>query len=298
MGKQNFNVVIGNSDYDQVLFDSEKIVNGEVQCLTVGNSGSGKSYLIRNIIEELYSKKLGNILIIDPEGEYLSLRKLFDFVVLGLNKDTCDILITEENAASLAVKMLKNKINVIIDVSYTDDDNRQEIVSNYINSIIDNSSPMICGSSPLQIVVEGTSRFARRGINTISNMKCIASLKRLAQLGRMKGISTFYTTQRVNQLPIDIRTEYNNNMIIGKCSDDADIKRNASRIGLKNLSEIKSLRNYEFFAWGDGLNDDFDKVTRFKSLTPKSKYERNLSIVSLPKSETVNKWIELMSEQG
>lgn len=295
MNKCN-NVIIGNSDYDQVLFDSEQIVYGEVQCITVGNSGSGKSYLTRNLIEELYAKKLGNILIIDPEGEYFSLRKLFDFVILGLNKDTCDILITEENAAKLAVEMLKNKINVIIDVSYTDDNNRQEIVSNYINSIIDNSSPMICTSAPLQIIIEETSRFARRGINTISNMKCIASLKKLAQFGRLRGISTFCNAQRANQLPIDIRTEYNN-MIIGRCSDDADIKRNAAKIGLKNVLELKKLK-HEFFAWGNGFVNNFDTLTRFKSLTPKSEHgginNLKISLFSLPKSETVVKWIELM----
>lgn len=289
------NIIIGNSDYDQVAFDSEKIIAGEVQCLTVGNSGSGKSFLTRNLIEELYAKKLGNILVIDPEGEYLSLRKLFDFVILGLNKENCDIIITEENATKLAVEMLKNKINVIIDVSYTDDNNRQEIVSNYINSVIDNSSLMICASAPLQIIVEEISRFARRGINTISNMKCIASLKRLAQFGRLREISTFCNAQRVNQLPIDIRTEYNN-MIIGKCSDDADIKRNSGRIGLKNSSEIKSLKNYQFLAWGDGFINNFDKVTRVRSLTPKSEHGGMNSLLKLlpPKSEIVTKWIELM----
>lgn len=295
MNKQD-NITIGNSDYDQVLFDSEQIVNGEVQCLTIGNSGSGKSYLTRNLIEELYAKKLGNILVIDPEGEYLSLRKLFDFVILGLNKENCDIMITEENAAKLAVEMLKNKINVIIDLKYADDHSRQEIVSNYINTVIELSS--ICTPTPLQVIIEEVSRFASKGINSISNMKCIASLKRLAQLGRMRGISTFCNSQRVNQLPIDIRTEYNN-MIIGKCSDEADIKRNSSRIGLKNSSEIKLLKNYQFLAWGDGfINGNFDKVIRVRSLTPKSEHggksSLELQFKNLPKSETLLKWIELM----
>ncbi len=291
------NVVIGNSDYDQVLFDSEQIVNGEVQCLTVGNSGSGKSYLTRNLIEELYAKKLGNILVIDPEGEYLSLRKLFDFVILGVDKENCDVVITEENASELAIEMLKNKINVIIDLKYTDDNNRQEIVSNYLNAIIESRIYL-----PLQIIIEETSRFAIRGINTISNMKCIFSLKRLAQLGRMRGISTFCNTQRVNQLPIDIRSEYNT-MIIGKCLDDADIKRYATKIGLRSgpsrelKIELRKLK-HEFFAWGDGFVNNFDTLTRFKSLTPKSEHgginNLKISLRSLPKNETVTKWIELM----
>lgn len=297
MNKEN-NIIIGNSDYDQISFDSEKIINGEIQCLTVGNSGSGKSYLTKNIIEELYAKKLGNILVIDPEGEYLSLRKLFDFVILGLNRENCDIVITKENAANLAIEMLKNKINVIIDVSYTNDNNRQEIVSNYIDAIINNSP--ICIPTPLQIIIEETSRFARRGINTVSNMKCITSLKRFLQLGRMRGISTFYSTQRTNQIPVVIRSEHNN-MIIGKCSDDADIKRNASIIGLRNSFEIKSLKNYEFLIWGDGfINSSFNKITRIKSLTPKSEHgiksSLELQFKNLPKSETVIKWIELMSD--
>jgi len=299
MNKCN-NVIIGNSDHDQVLFDSEQIVNGEVQCLTVGNSGSGKSYLTRNLIEELYAKKLGNILVIDSEGEYLSLRKLFDFVILGLDKEKCDIVITEENAAKLAVEMLKNKINVIIDVSYTNDDDRQEIVSNYINAIIESSS--ICTPVPLQIIIEEMSRFARRGINTISNMKCIASLKKLAHFGRLRGISTFCNAQRITQLSIDIRSEYNT-MIIGKCSDDADINRYATKIGLKSdpsrelKIELRKLK-HEFLAWGDGFVNNFDTLTRFKSLTPKSEHgiksSLELQFKNLPKSETVTKWIELM----
>ena len=297
MNKCN-NIIIGNSDYDQVAFDSEKIIAGEVQCLTVGNSGSGKSFLTRNLIEELYAKKLGNILVIDPEGEYLSLRKLFDFVILGLNKESCDIIITEENAAKLAVKMLKNKINVIIDVSYTDDNNRQEIVSNYINSIID---PHI--RTPLQVIIEETSKFVIKGSNTISNIKCIDSLKRLAQFGRLREISTFCNAQRISQLPIDIRTEYNT-MIIGKCLDDGDINRYATKIGLRSgpsrelKIELKKLK-HEFFAWGDGFINNSDKVTRVKSLTPKSEHGGMNSLLKLlpPKSEIVTKWIELMDEK-
>lgn len=292
MNKNDNDVVIGNSDYDRVALDSEKIVNGEVQCLTVGVSGSGKSYLTRNIIESLYAKKLGNILVIDPEGEYLSLRKLFDFVVLGLDKENCDIMISEENAAELATSMRNHEINVIIDLSYADEHQRQEIASNYINAIIDTRI-----YSPLQIIIEEMSRFTRRGINTISSTKCITSLRKLTQLGRMRGISTFCNTQRFTQLPIDIRSDYNT-MIIGKCLDDADIKRNASRIGLRDSSKIRSLRNYEFIVQGNGITDDnSDTFIRFESITPKSEHSYiKIVLISLPKSETVIKWIELMGK--
>lgn len=292
------NIAIGNSDYDQVLFDSKQIVNGEVHSLTSGTSGSGKSYLTRTIIESLCINKLGTIVVIDPEGEYLSLRKLFDFVILGVDKDTCDILITEENAGSLATKMLEHKINMIIDLKYTDDHNRQEIASNFINAVIDNSSPALCNSSPLQIVIDETSRFASKGVRSIANIKCTGSLKRLIQFGRMREISTFYNTQRVTQLPADITCECDT-VIIGKCSNQIDIERNSRKIGLKNSSEIESLKKYEFIACGDGfVNGSFNRYVRFKSLTPKSEHgmksSLELQFKKLPKSETVSKWIELM----
>ncbi len=296
MNKQNnkncSDVVIGNSDYDQVLFDSEKIVNGEIQCLITGTSGSGKSYLTRNIIESLYAKKLGIISVIDSEGEYLSLREKYDFVILGVDKDTCDILITKENVHVLVNRMFDHKINIIVDLKYTDDTNRREILSSYIEAIIDRRD-----CSPLQIVIDETSRFASKNERSIANIKCTEWLKRLAQFGRMREISTFYSSQKITQLPKNISVECNTK-IIGRCSNDIDTKLNSRTIGEQNTFEIKSLKNYEFLAFGSGfINGNFDKVTRFKSLTPKSKHGiMKGSLFSLPKSETVTKWIELMCE--
>lgn len=287
-----FSVIIGDSDHGRVAFNGEEIVDGGVRCLTVGTSGSGKSYLTRNTIECLYIKKLGIVAVIDPEGEYYTLRKLFDFVILGVDEDFCDILITEENASELAIKMLKYKINVIIDLKYTDDRNRQEIASKFIDTIIDSKYV-----APIQIIIEEASRFASKGINTPTNIKCTASLKKIAQFGRKRQISAFYNTQRVTQLHKDISAECNT-IIVGRCTDDADIKRNAAKIGLKNSLDLKKIK-HEFFAWGDGFDHaDSGNYVRFKSHPPNSEHKkssgRDPSMFPLPESETVIKWIGLM----
>lgn len=285
-------VIIGDSDHGRVALDGEKITDGDIRCLTIGTSGSGKSYLTRNIIESLYTKRLGIVIVIDPEGEYYTLRKLFDFVIIGIDEDLCDIVISEENAADLTNKMLKYKINVIFDLRGTDDNNRREIASKIIDTIIESKYQI-----PTQIVIEEASRFASKGVNTPSNIKCTTALKKIAQFGRKRQISAFYNTQRVTQLHKDISAECNTT-IIGRCTDEADIKRNASKIGLKNSFELKKIK-HEFFAWGEGFDHaDSSNYVRFKSFPPNSEHmkspRRDASSFPYPESETVIKWIGLM----
>ncbi len=289
-----FSVIIGDStdDHGRVSLNGEKIVDGDIRCLTIGTSGSGKSYLTRNIIESLYTKRLGIVVVIDPEGEYYTLRKLFDFVIIGIDEDLCDIVITEENASELANKMLKYRINVIFDLRGTDDNTRREIASQVIDAMIESKHNV-----PISLVIEEASRFASKGINSPSNIKCTMSLKKIAQFGRKRQISAFYNTQRVTHLHKDISAECNTT-IIGRCSDDADIKRNAAKIGLKNVLELKKLK-HEFFAWGDGFDHaDFNTYVRFKSFPTNSEHmkspRRDAGAFPYPESETVMKWIGLM----
>jgi hypothetical protein len=124
-----------------------------------------------------------------------------------------------------------------------------------------------------------------------------AKLKKIAQFGRKRQISAFYNTQRVTHLHKDISAECNTT-IIGRCSDDADIKRNAAKIGLKNVFELKKLK-HEFYAWGDGFDHaDFNTYVRFKSFPTNSEHmkspRRDAGAFPYPESETVIRWIGLM----
>ena len=289
-----FSVIIGDSTdgHGRVSLNGEKIVDGDIRCLTIGTSGSGKSYLTRNIIESLYTKRLGIVVVIDPEGEYYTLRKLYDFVIIGIDEDLCDIVITEDNASELANKMLKYKINVIFDLRGTDDNTRREIASQIIDAMIESKYTV-----PISLVIEEASRFASKGINSPSNIKCTMSLKKIAQFGRKRQITAFYNTQRVTHLHKDISAECNTT-IIGRCSDDADIKRNAAKIGLKNILELKKLK-HEFFAWGDGFDHaDSNTYVRFKSFPVNSEHmkspRRDSASFIIAESETVIRWIGLL----
>ena len=58
----------------------------ETKLLVQANSGGGKSWLIRRIVEKAYGKV--QIIILDPEGEFSTLREKFDFVLAGKEGET------------------------------------------------------------------------------------------------------------------------------------------------------------------------------------------------------------------
>lgn len=292
-------IIIGSSSHGNIALDRRKFEVGGTRALIIGQTGSGKSFTTRNIIEQLYYNKTGIIVILDPEGDYYTLRSKFDFVILGLDEDTCDIVINEENAADLTLKMILNEIHVIIDLSDADDDKiRQEIATLIIQTILQYRKI----APPIVLIVEEAAVFAKKSMGTtsIQNMKCTDALKKIARLGRKGAVCTFFCTQRITHLHKDISAECNT-YILGKCNDPADIERNAKFLHLsgKDVPNFENLK-YEFYAYGEGF-DHYDQKNipiKFKSNKPASTHHSTSRRIpgSFPKpdTETVKKWISLM----
>lgn len=292
-------IIIGASSHGNIALDRRKFEVGGTRALIIGQTGSGKSFATRNIIEQLYHNKTGVIVILDPEGDYYTLRSKFDFVILGLDEDTCDIVINEENASDLTLKMILNEINIIIDLSDADDDKiRQEIATLMIQTILQHRKI----APPITLIVEEAAIFAKKSMGTTSvqNMKCTDALKKIARLGRKGAVCTFFCTQRITHLHKDISAECNT-YILGKCNDPADIERNAKFLHLsgKNIPDFENLK-YEFYAYGEGF-DHYDQKNipiKFKSNKPYSTHHsisrRVPGSFPKPESEIVKKWISQM----
>ena len=58
----------------------------KTRSLVQANSGGGKSWLIRRILEQSQGKV--QQIVIDLEGEFASLRKKFDYILVGKDGDT------------------------------------------------------------------------------------------------------------------------------------------------------------------------------------------------------------------
>src|SRR5947209_2102103 len=58
----------------------------KTRLLIQANSGGGKSWLIRRLAEQLFG--VAPVIIIDPEGEFSTLREKFGFVLVGKGGET------------------------------------------------------------------------------------------------------------------------------------------------------------------------------------------------------------------
>ena len=68
---------------DDTEIDLEKLI--ETRLLFFANSGSGKSWAFRKLLEEVNNKVM--VVIIDVEGEYKTLREKYDYLLIGGDGD-------------------------------------------------------------------------------------------------------------------------------------------------------------------------------------------------------------------
>src|SRR3954471_2956510 len=92
-----------------VSIDLDKLI--ETRMLIQANSGGGKSWAIRRIIEQVFGHV--QIIVIDPEGEFSNLRSKYDFVYVGNGGDAET---TPRSAGLLATRLLELKASAIIDL--------------------------------------------------------------------------------------------------------------------------------------------------------------------------------------
>ena len=100
--------------------------------LIQANSGGGKSYLIRRIAEQAHGKI--QIIIIDPEGEFATLREKFDYVLIGKGGESpADI----RSAGLVAHKLLELRASAVCDLYEMKAFDRHQWVKAFIDSLID-----------------------------------------------------------------------------------------------------------------------------------------------------------------
>ena len=90
--------------------DLDKLVS--TRMLIQANSGGGKSYAIRKLLEQSHGQL--QQIVIDLEGEFSSLREKFDYLLVGQDGE---IPARIQTAELLARKLLKINVSAIIDLS-------------------------------------------------------------------------------------------------------------------------------------------------------------------------------------
>src|SRR5205807_4843057 len=222
----------------------------DTRLLVQANSGGGKSWLLRRILEQSHGKV--QHIIIDLEGEFATLREKFDYVLAGKDGDTPA---DPKSAALLARKLLELNVSAIIDLYELHADERKRFVRLFLDSMIYAPKDLW---HPCLVVIDEAHKFCQEKEQSEASSAVID----LATLGRKRGYCAILATQRLSKLHKDAAAECNNKLI-GRTGLDVDRKRASEELGFTTKEQYLSLRSMaagEFFAFGPAISPEVIKV--------------------------------------
>jgi len=241
----------------------DQIIKG--RALFQANSGGGKSYLLRKFLEESNGKV--QQIIIDPEGEFSTLREKYDYLLVG--KDNADIQIDTRHAPLLAKKLMETGNNAILDLYEMSPFERIRFVKVFVDALVNLPKKLW---HPCIIVIDEIHTFAPE--SSKGRSESLESVASLASRGRKRGYALIGATQKLSKFHKDVAAELNTKFT-GRCTLDIDQKRAAQELGMKNHTQLRNL-DHEFFVFGPGI----DGTIKVKSYPVKTTHEDIGSTVS------------------
>lgn len=221
----------------------------ETRLLLSANSGGGKSYTLRQLIEQIFGKV--QIILIDREGEFKSLRDKYDFLLVG---EGGDIPAHIGSARLLAEKLLESGVDAICDLYEafrTRPIDRLAWVREFVMGLVD--APKHLWHDVIVIVDEAhifCPEVAPKGRNMeereIIN-GCKDAVVALATVGRKRGQCAVFATQRLAKLDKDASAELLNRMT-GVTEEGQDVDRAIDLMSIpkdERASFKKSIRELE-----------------------------------------------------
>lgn len=245
-------ITIGHTETKTVQLDLPRLV--DTRMLIQANSGGGKSWLLRLIIER--AAKHVPVIILDPEGEFATLRERLDIALVGQGGEmAADV----RSAALLARKLVELSIPAIIDLYDLKLSDRRAYVRLFLDALM--SVPR-AHWHPLLVVLDEAHLFAPE--RSAGEAESTAAVIGLMSQGRKRGFAGILSTQRFSKLHKDAEAECNN-VFIGRTWLDNDLKRSADHLGFDKAQRttLRQLEPGEFYAFGPALQTD--GVVRFRS---------------------------------
>lgn len=224
----------------------------ETRLLVQANSGGGKSMALRRLLEETANSV--QQIVIDPEGEFASLRERFDYIVCAPRD--ADAVANPATAAALARAIWESGTSAIVDIYELKAHERVLFVRRFLEALI-NAPKAIW--HPAMIVIDEVHMFAPQA----GQCESLAAVVDLATRGRKRGLALVAATQRLSKLHKDVAAELLNKLI-GRTGLDVDVQRAADELGMTRADALRMLRGLEpgqFFAFGPALTRAVEQTT-------------------------------------
>jgi hypothetical protein len=237
---------------DTTEIDLPKLIKSRM--VIQANSGGGKSWATRRLIEESFGHV--QVIVIDPEGEFGNMRGKYDFVYAGKGGDAP---VESRSAALLATRLLELKASAIIDLYELPPQERKHFVRLFLDSMVNAPKDLWpINYAGCLVFLDEADLFAPEKRES----EALSAVIDMAGRGRKRGYCLIPATRRPAQLNKDVSAECNNKLI-GRASLDIDRKRSAEELGFTTKEQILSLRNLEpgeFYTFGPAISREVVKT--------------------------------------
>lgn len=265
---------------EKVSIDIETLVS--TRLLVTASSGGGKSETLRRILEEA----VGHIqcIVIDPEGEFSTLREQKPFVLVGEGGETpADI----RTAALVATRLLELNASAVCDIFEMKVHERHEWVKRFLDSMV--HAPKSLWHPVLVVVDEAHTYCPEHGYGESVASQSVIDL---CNLGRKRGFCAILATQRLSKLSKNA-AEPLQNYLVGRTTFD-DQKRAAQTFKIDPGSatrefslELERLKDGQFIARGRAITGDMLKVQVTRGITRPPKTGTAMAGLVTPTPEAI-----------
>jgi hypothetical protein len=215
--------------------------------LVQGNSGSGKSHLLRRLLEQ--SAPWVQQAIIDPEGDFVTLAESFGHLVIDAEAHS-------EQGLQLAGERARiHRVSTVLNLEGLDAENQLRRAAAFLGGLFeverDHWYPML-------VVVDEAQLFAPAIAGEVSDEARKLSLGAMTNLmcrGRKRGLAGVIATQRLAKLAKNVAAEASN-FLMGRTFLDIDMARAADLLGMerRQAEAFRDLERGHFMALGPALS--------------------------------------------
>lgn len=228
-----------------ITIDVEELL--ATRLLVQGNSGSGKSHLLRRILEE--SATIVQQVVIDPEGDFVTLSEAFGHIVVD------GAAYSAEELARLAQRIRKHRASVVLALDELEIEAQMRAAAIFLSALFDAPREEWY---PALVVVDEAQMFAPVASGEVSDEARRLSLAAMTNLmcrGRKRGLAGIVATQRLAKLAKNVAAEASN-FLMGRTFLDIDMARAADLLGMerRQAEQIRDLARGQFLGLGPAIS--------------------------------------------
>jgi Helicase HerA, central domain len=262
---------------DSAVLDLEELL--ATRLLVQGNSGSGKSHLLRRLLEQ--SVPWVQQTIIDPEGDFVTLAEQFGHLVIDAEEHT-------ERGLQVAGERIRiHRVSTVLNLEGLDAENQMRRAAAFLGGLFEVARDHWY---PMLVVVDEAQLFAPAVAGEVSDEARKLSLGAMTNLmcrGRKRGLAGVIATQRLAKLAKNVAAEAAN-FLMGRTFLDIDMARAADLLGMerRQADAFRDLQRGQFMALGSALSRRPTSV----QIGPTDTHPRNASprLMPLPEAKIEN----------